>query len=161
MRNTVAAPETRSHAVDLVRDGATFDEAGKAVGVSDYAVRKWCKAAGVRSARAIGGPGPSRAKAALVRVGSAVMEEPPVAEASAVAEAVPVAPSPPGEGGSPVPAASAPALPSGEADPALPPLLGTVEARVARRVMALAEREGRPVGQVLTRLLLEVLGRWE
>lgn len=41
----------RHRAVDLVRHGATFQAAGEAVGVSDFAVRKWCKADGVVSVR--------------------------------------------------------------------------------------------------------------
>ena len=39
----------RAVAVRMIREGATFAAAAKAAGVSDFAVRQWCKAAGIRS----------------------------------------------------------------------------------------------------------------
>ena len=50
-----ASALARHHAVDLVRRGATFKAAGEAVGVSDFAVRQWCRADGVASVRGRGG----------------------------------------------------------------------------------------------------------
>ena len=50
-----ASALARHHAVDLVRRGATFKAAGEAVGVSDFAVRRWCRADGVASVRGRGG----------------------------------------------------------------------------------------------------------
>lgn len=46
-----ASAPARHKAVDLVRRGATFTAAAEAVGVSDFAVRQWCKADGVASVR--------------------------------------------------------------------------------------------------------------
>lgn len=66
----------RHKAVDLVRDGATFTAAGEAVGVSDYAVRQWCKAAGVASVRGLGArrAGDPVAAVADVEAGGAAAE---------------------------------------------------------------------------------------
>ena len=155
-------PAIRKRAVDLVRGGATFSDAAREVGVSDFGVRKWCKAAGVRSARAMGGRTPST-QAGQAATGAE--DSPQRADGTTnprAADAVPLLP----------PAVDDDVLrgedaDAGEGSPAasesgaLPALLETVEDRVARRVRALAKREGRPVGQVLTRLLLEVLSRWE
>jgi hypothetical protein len=165
----LVAPEIRDRAVERVRSGATFAEAAGEAGVSDFAVRKWCKSEGVRSARSVGGRHrPSRERDAAAGEG----DRPPsedgvgcVVEPGRVdlraAETVPrprPAEEPGGVDGADAGAEGAPALIGGDA---LPALLETVEEAVARRVRALAKREGRPVGQVLTRLLLEVLWRWE
>ena len=51
MSGSTVSAKVRQHAIDLVRCGATFKAAGAAVGLSDFPVRKWCRAAGVVSAR--------------------------------------------------------------------------------------------------------------
>ena len=155
-------PAIRNRAVDLVRGGATFAEAAREVGVSDFGVRKWCKAAGVRSARATGGRHrPSRERDAAAGEGDRPPSEDGVAS---VVEPGGLDLRAAQTGPSPRPADEPGAVegsPAGGVSDALPALLETVEEAVARRVRALAKREGRPVGQVLERLLLEVLSRWE
>lgn len=158
----LVAPEIRARAVERVRGGATFAEAAGEAGVSDFAVRKWCKSEGVRSARSVGGRHrPSRERDAAAGEGDRPPSEDGVAcvvEPGGVAlRAAETGPCPrPTEEPGAVDGSSA----ASEGD-ALSALLETVEEGVARRVRALAKREGRPVGQVLTRLLLEVLSRWE
>ena len=158
----LVAPEIRDRAVERVRSGATFAEAAGEAGVSDFAVRKWCKSEGVRSARSVGGRHrPSRERDAAAGEGDRLGSSDGVA---CVVEPGGVALRAAQTGPSPRPAEEPGAVegsPAGGVSDALPALLETVEEGVARRVRALAKREGRPVGQVLTRLLLEVLWRWE
>jgi|GEM_PF-4781339 len=147
--------ERRERALALVRDGASFRAAGAVVGCSGMAVRNWCQAAGIQSNQA--------ARRAVARREGAAAIEAAVVQRAVVGS--PLAPPAGKPGASGVPggpaggdAARGPATAQASG---LPELLGDVEERVADRVRRLAAREGRPVGQVLSRLLPEVLWRWE
>ena len=154
-----AGEEQKQRAIEMVRQGATFAAAGAAVGVSDLAVRKWCKAAGVQSARSTGGATGRAGAMVPAVVGTAPVDKENTR--AATTRQRPPSPSVDVAGevkvSAPQEALSRPAAVPDAAD-ALETLVGPA---LAQRVRRLAKYNGESVAALVTRLIMTTLWQWE